>query len=213
MKAHGQSWTGMLFREIFTIMVDVDNPFLSSSQQNISSNEIFSLGLHSRHTIVGDDGPFIPDEIKCLEGLLPENRTAETFVVYVMSDRPKCAEKLKEWLQEHNCTGVTAPISEETTHIVLDDEMEPNQGMGFIRDLSLSSSARSGLIGDYRRSSFMLLVELVEYDRRIEDWKMGKKVPTNCCVAISPSDMAKAIIMDRGLRHSELIKGKSQDRL
>jgi hypothetical protein len=51
------------------------------------------------------------------------------------------------------------------------------KGIGFIQDLALSSNARSGIIGDSGRSSFMLLAEIIEYDRRIDDWKRGRDSP------------------------------------
>jgi hypothetical protein len=165
----------MLFREMFTIMVPVDDPFASTSE----AREIFSLALHSRHTVVGDDGSFVTDETKCLEKMLPLNRTPETCAVYLMSDRPMTVKSLISWLQSKNCTGVAAnPVDDGIlSALVLTDEMGPNQGIGFIQELDLSTRARSGLIGDFRRSSFMLLVELIEYDRRIEDWKNGRESP------------------------------------
>ena len=167
----------MLFREIFTIMVPVDDPF---ANQHASKNRtIFSVGLHSRHTVEGDDGSFIPDEVKCLESQLPPSRTGETCAVYLMSDRPTCIEKLRAWLQDNNCTGVAVDpaIEKASPSAEVTNEMGPNQGIGFFQELSLASAARSGLVGDFHRSSFMLLVELVEYDRRIEDWKNGKESP------------------------------------
>lgn len=51
------------------------------------------------------------------------------------------------------------------------DEHGPNPGVGFIRDLALVSQARSALVGDPGRSSFMLLHEIVEYDRRMDEWR------------------------------------------
>jgi hypothetical protein len=41
-------------------------------------------------------------------------------------------------------------------------------GVGFIKDLLLASYARNGYIGDIHRSSFMLVVELITYDRKID---------------------------------------------
>lgn len=173
----------MLFREVFTVKNAVENPF-DKFRFSHSHDNVFSLALHSRHTVIGDDGSFIPDEIKCLEQLLPnhnESRTLDTCVVYLMSDRPRTIQKLLTWLEQHNCTGVTASLpswNKTTTNYndsgvstVLHDEMGPNQGEGFIRELELASAARSGLIGDFRRSSFMLLVELVEYGRRMDNWR------------------------------------------
>jgi hypothetical protein len=168
---------GMLFRNMFTIKVTVDNPFVNSQ-----SEDTFSLALHSRHTVVGDDGSFLRDEIKCLQKLLPKDPSSETCVVYLMSDRPTTVRMLTEWLQKHNCTGVSV-ISPSDDHnalslshpIRIKNEHGPDPGgIGFIQDLDLSSNARSGLIGDTHRSSFMLLAELVAYDRRVDDWKRGK---------------------------------------
>lgn len=173
---HLFSWIGMLFRNMFTIKVSVDNPFRGEGDGS------FSLALHSRHTVTGDDGSFVQDEIKCLHELLPQRTSHEACVVYLMSDRPTTVRLLTEWLHEQNCTGIsTIPSSSQedvlsSSHsmIAYKDEHGPNSGVGFIRDLALSSHARSGIIGDRSRSSSRLLAELIAYDRRIDDWKRRK---------------------------------------
>lgn len=160
----------MLFRELFTIQVP------TSFQTHADG---FTVALHSRHTVVGDDGSIITDETKCLKDLL-ENRTEfANCVVYLMSDRPRTVQMLKEWLRDRNCTGVSTEdySSIASSPLLFRDEHGPNPGVGFIRDLALVSQARSALVGDPGRSSYMLLQEIVEYNRRIDDWRLGRESP------------------------------------
>jgi hypothetical protein len=49
------------------------------------------------------------------------------------------------------------------------EEHSPLAGAGFFRDLVVVSQARSAFIGSARSSS-ALVDELIEYDRRTEDW-------------------------------------------
>ncbi|GAX11647.1 hypothetical protein FisN_7Lh006 [Fistulifera solaris] len=161
---------GMLFREFFTIHAPVS--FQTEADD-------FTVALHSRHTVVGDDGSFITDETRCLETLLLNRTQSAKCIVYLMSDRPSTVHLLKEWLEDRNCTGVSNDdyASMASSPLLFRDEHGPNPGVGFIRDLALVSQARSALVGDPGRSSFMLLQEIVDYDRRIDDWRWGRDSP------------------------------------
>lgn len=99
---------------MFTIRIHPDRLFPNDV------DNVFSVALHSRHTVVGDDGSFVSDEVKCLRRVLPESRTPETCVVYLMSDRPMTVNLLTEWLHEYNCTAMsTLPDREEKAHEIL----------------------------------------------------------------------------------------------
>lgn len=157
---------GMLFRETFTSF-----PKLSGSFNKVTPS--FSLALHSRHTVVGDNGEFVQQEIDCLSELLPTERSLETCTVYLMSDRSATVELLTDWLFEHNCMAVAADTNNEdvTLRRFFVSEHGERPGAGFLQDLLLCSQARTGLIGDPQRSSFMLLEELIAYDRQVEAWR------------------------------------------
>jgi hypothetical protein len=104
----------------------VDNRLLKEAQRAGT----FSLALHSRHTVLGDDGSYITDEIKCLEKLLPSNRAKDKCFVFLMSDRPKTIDALTRWLGQKNCTALANTDNELSTSssIGFTDEMGPNQG-------------------------------------------------------------------------------------
>lgn len=160
---------GMLYRECFTLQVALH----SGQQDNLdtqddSSNDLFSLALHSRHTVAADDGSYIDDELKCLKQLLSSRKTCR---VHLMSDRTRTIELLSDWLKERNCTVVTAT---RDTGVSLSKEHGPWAGIGFLQDLEMAAAARHGAIGDPHRSSFALLVKLIEYDRKVAAWKNGK---------------------------------------
>jgi hypothetical protein len=65
-------------------------------------------------------------------------------------------------------------ITQNSSSPLRNTEHGERAGGGFITDLLMVSRARSGYIGDMHRSSFMLLVELLSYDRKIEAWEEGQ---------------------------------------
>lgn len=185
---------GMLFRELFTIRVPLT--FRTNADD-------FTVALHSRHTVVGDDGSFITDETQCLETLFENRNATAKCVVYLMSDRPTTVQMIKEWLAQHNCTGVSTDdySSMVSSPLLFRDEHGPNPGEGFIRDLAFVSQARSALVGDPGRSSFMLLQEIVEYDRRIEDWRLGRTSPETIPLCKLPGRYGKGYTYGPGTPH------------
>jgi hypothetical protein len=93
-----------------------------------------------------------------------------------MSDRPKTVELLSQWLvDEFNCTPVVANHDSHEDDSITHTEHGPWAGVGYIQDLASASMARTAAVGDVHRSSFMLLVELMEYERRMEAWRKGKE--------------------------------------
>jgi hypothetical protein len=177
---------GMLFRECFI----VSNAILANLPSKILpvSNNTFSLALHSRHTITGDTGEFISEELNCLQQLLPIKPSPSKCFVYLMSDRVLTIQLLSTWLIERNCTplcfdsstsGISVSTVTTTSTLPVPQsrlratEHGKRAGTGFIIDLLSASRARDAYIGDMHRSSFMLLLELIAYDRKIEAWKHG----------------------------------------
>jgi hypothetical protein len=84
-------WFGLLFRSIFTIPPPLPPPPPLSSPSSVLFNKhsddrvttisrtVFSVVLHSRHTVEDDDGSFVQDEIKCLETVLSNGLDIERF--------------------------------------------------------------------------------------------------------------------------------------
>lgn len=156
---------GMLFRELFQIQ---------AADTRTTDEDVFSVALHSRHIVAADDGSFINEEQACLDKMLPSDRRC---VVYLMSDREETLRRLAAWLHARNCTTVVASHEENDASII--PEHGPFSGRGFFQDLSLASNARDGVVGDVHRSSYMLLQELVSYDREIDAWKRGLEALPN----------------------------------
>lgn len=178
---------GMLYAQIFqlqrptasTIIVG-NNDGDSSDDHNGADDTTFSLALHSRHTVGADDGSFVPHEKECLERLLDNGRAGHddsdggdssfSCRVHLMSDRPKTISLLTTWLTttEQNCSVVIAKHDSGDGPV---QEHGPWAGAGYLEDLDVTARARHGIIGDPHRSSTALLIDLMEYRRRIYMWK------------------------------------------
>jgi hypothetical protein len=142
----------------------------------------FSIALHSRHSDPQNDGSDVSGEIRCLGKLLKTTKTIptnsnRTCRVYLMSDRPLTLRNLQQWLlqqeqqQHRNCSVVTAPHKQGSSFLT---EHGPWSGRGFFQDLAVVSQARDGLIAKFSTTSSKLLLELMEYDRTMEDWERGE---------------------------------------
>jgi len=185
---------GMLFRQSFSYGPRVQSLDKSQPKEFWDSNapdNVFSIALHSRHTVLSDDGTFIQEEKDCLQGLLddffdeqrkPERinksgTTPPSCRVYIMSDRTVTIQLLRSWLvQNYNCTVLFTQHDDENHGLGENGrhtEHGPHAGIGFVQDLKLASLARSAVVGDPHRSSSMLLMELIEYDRFVEAWQYG----------------------------------------
>jgi hypothetical protein len=167
---------GLLFRETFAIRIlEGEDSTKSIRPKGVST----SIALHSRHPVNGDDGSFIDEEKECLSKLLakyyinsPIDGELTGCHVYLMSDRRSTIDRLSAWVKiEFNCTPVIAVHA--TSHV---QEMEhgPWSGLGFIEDIASASLARTAAVGDTKRSSFMLLAELIEYEQRVEAWRENR---------------------------------------
>lgn len=185
---------GMMFRYCFTSL-DNDNLYSDDALNDDgddnndevkgtkhSDDSTFSLALHSRHTLKEDTGSSVQKEVDCLIKLLSEKRDSDACSVCLMSDRNLTVYLLSDWLLKHNCTPImsfqNAKLQQKSQFLGGGGITEHGErpGGGFLSDLGLCSQARSGVIGDDHRSSFMLLLELVEYDRR-QSQPNGNPIP------------------------------------
>lgn len=157
---------GMLYSELFSLQQSTYGPNTLDT-----TDGLFSIAIHSRHTVGADDGSYIPHETECLEHLLSDRYNCS---VYLMSDRPKTIVQLTDWLQQRNCSVHTADHATGKGPVL---EHGPWAGAGYLEDLDLSAHAMNGVIGDPHRSSTALLIDLVEYRRRITHWKRGDSFP------------------------------------
>jgi hypothetical protein len=179
-------WYGLLLRSCFSLPAPSKTRALTARFKQESMKLLdpsFSIVLHSRHTVAGDDGSFIQDEIKCLESVLHHRESqwqqgssseigqSKDFDchVYLLSDRPKTSQLLSNWIQDrvenYGCIPWTASIDPSIATPSFSKEHGPRAGVGFLYDLSLGALARDAVIGDVDRSSFALLKSLVVFGR------------------------------------------------
>jgi hypothetical protein len=162
---------GMLFRESFRMTAMVQQDIPKANHTDTTIHKSFSIALHSRHSNPKAIGADTRNERRCLTQLLDQAPTNSECVVYLMSDRPKTIEMLTAWLStSKNCTAITAPHQKGTS---FRGEHGPWSGIGFYQDLATVSQARNGFIGKTTTSSFLLL-EMIEYDRAMEAWRLGE---------------------------------------
>ena len=175
---------GMLYTRLFELQRDpnthVEFPTdtgVTQTDQDSTANVYYSIGLHSRHTVAADDGSWVPHEIKCLEHLLSvfeaRFRWTRSCHIYLMSDRPKTIATLTEWSRNKNCSVITA------NHHVGGDcikEHGPWAGAGYLEDLDVVAHATHALVGDPRRSSTSLLLDVMEYRKYLaRDEDIGQR--------------------------------------
>ena len=142
----------------------------SSAVAKHNGDPLFSVAMHSRHPVLGDDGSFLRDETQCLEKVL--NGHEGSCKVYLMSDRPKTISLLTNWIaKEKQCIVVTAnrTVGKHSRK----EEHGPWAGVGFWEDLDVVSQARDGLVAAPERSSTSCLRFMMEYRRRISAWRMS----------------------------------------
>ena len=156
---------GMLYSEIFVLQTWSKRIIAYGNRTTVEEREDetthYSLAIHSRHTVGADDGSFIPNELACLKKLLYGQLSCR---VYLMSDRQETIDLLAKFLLSRNCTVAIASHEYGKGEV---QEHGPWAGAGFLEDLDVCADARDGFIGDPHRSSTALLIELMEYRRRI----------------------------------------------
>jgi hypothetical protein len=141
---------GMLFHRIFSLNLSSnDTPKTWADPSTISVAVRFENG---------DDGPSLLHAIQCFQSILPE--IDRTCSVLVLSDHLSAPTGVEKWLASRNCSLMTLVT-------------EPESETAFFQQVSLASKARSGFIGNHSALSNLLL-EWIEYGRRIETWKLGR---------------------------------------
>ena len=165
---------GMLYYSIFSLQTPVEKTVFANEYYDNQTSKVFSIALHSRHTVGDDDGSYIVDEVKCLKKFLPHVGDANCEV-HIMSDRNKTVDLLIQWVLKHNCSAVIANHN-EMPRVRDIAEHGPWSGSGYLVDLEVTGAARSGFIGDRCRSSSILIANSMEYKRRMIALKKGKKL-------------------------------------
>lgn len=152
-----------------------------------SQDETFSIGLHSRHANVDNDGCNISEETACIQQILA-NKTAasEPTTLSLMSDRQCTIDRLKD--KFHDPPTFTALIADHDEGGKFSPEHGPYAGLGYFQDMALLSEVRGGFVGS-SRSSTHLPLEWVEFYQKMEKWSLakgGKEIPPDipyCFVA------------------------------
>ena len=174
---------GLLFRSAF----DIRPEFRTSARQGHSSDEGFTMAIHSRHVAASDDGCNITLEEECLakvrQNLHGKVNATNPCSIVVMSDRPCALSALKDHFTNQKspwkCSVLIAD-HEEGSGIL--SEHGPFAAAGFFQDLYFTASiARTAMIGssqppqfDTWRTSSELLEELIDYNRIMDAWQQGE---------------------------------------
>jgi hypothetical protein len=141
---------GMLFHRIFSLNLEWnDTPTTWPDPSSIS----VLVPFENR-----DDGPTLLREIQCLQSVLPT--IDRPCSVLLLSDHLSALNGVEKWLASRNCSAITLTN-------------EPKSEKAFFQRVFLASKARSGFIGNHSTLSNLLL-EWIEYGRRIETWKLGR---------------------------------------
>jgi hypothetical protein len=141
---------GMLFHRIFSLNLEWnDTPTTWPDPSSIS----VLVPFENR-----DDGPTLLREIQCLQSVLPT--IDRPCSVLLLSDHLSALNGVEKWLASRNCSAITLTN-------------EPKSEKAFFQRVFLASKARSGFIGNHSTLSNLLL-EWIEYGRRIETWRLGR---------------------------------------
>ena len=172
---------GMLHRYTFQFAEAVRAAVPSSLQQHEQTNknrnnQLYTIGLHSRHRFQGLDGCNIKRETNCLNRLIQRRQDKSSSVqVRIMSDRPCTISRISKWLQDRNHSILAVQHKAPTFDAIA--EHGPYTGIGYFQDLALVSTSRSAVVG-MSRSSSDLLRELVVFQRAMELWETGVDLAT-----------------------------------
>jgi hypothetical protein len=138
----------------------------------LTLNDETTIAIHSRHSKNSDNGSNVDREIKCLQKMLL--RASRPCRVYAMSDRPGALMGILDAATEMGCAVSITNHSKFGLGQSFSLEHGPYAGAGLFLDLLLASKARHGLIGT-RRSSTMLLAELIAFDKVNEGMNSGSE--------------------------------------
>ena len=168
---------GMLFARTFQFEEAVQG----NTQIGVNAPPLLArtiIAINSVHREPNNDGSDISSEIKCLESyLLVHSKTRETPApchVYLISDRNETLTKLQSWLKSYNCTAWSTLNTLKSESTWKRESQSPT--LNFFENLRFVSNARFRFIGHVDPSSD-LLVESIEYQRRMEVWKQGRDPP------------------------------------
>jgi len=178
---------GMLHRYSFDFTSQIRERAIPSSflsqdrRRTLELQNSFTVALHSRHNDSRIDGCDITQEKRCLEKVLANQHNATSTGdsttekkqcrVAVMADRVCTISTLKEYLKTKDClVEVAAHEAGNGTYA----EHGPFAGSGYFQDLALGATvARDAIVGSELhggmwRSSSLLLMELVDFQKRME---------------------------------------------
>lgn len=180
-KMYTEGWYflyGMLFSESFLFTTElkesVQPTFDRLKRLSLDDDEdnVFSIGMHSRHIDPNDTGEDVKNQFSCLKSLLLSNqaRNSKKCRLFLMSDRePTILLTSKHAEEEYKCEVIIVE-DRKVTNSSNAGEHGPFAGLGFFQDLVVVSRATSAY-ATRKRSSSALVVELMEYNRRMRAWQ------------------------------------------
>jgi len=169
---------GMLQRYSFefskSILDSVQAPRGLLASSSSSASKSYSIAVHSRHNDQKETGCNVTQETQCLQRMLEKQPNGTQCHVAVMADRECTLSELQKWLSQRACR---IHVAEHQQGKGTYAEHGPFAGAGYFQDLALASSiTRDGVVGSWLhdtrwRSSSLLLLELVEFYRRMDAWR------------------------------------------
>jgi hypothetical protein len=165
---------GMLYAESFSYSKELLQSVASDMPAATEGDEdtVFSIGMHSRHPSEEQNGTHIHGEKQCLDYLMENRNTGHLPCrVHLMSDRELTIGGVSTYAkQKYNCSVVVTsnPTLATTEHTI--QEHGKTAGMGYFQDLALVSEAKSAFMSQSRSSS-ALVMEMMDYNRKIKAWK------------------------------------------
>jgi len=177
---------------------DANDSIANSSTLTTAVNTPFTIAVHSRHTDAIEDGCNVTRELDCIAQLLhrreqqQQQQQQSSCEVWVMSDRPCTVSQLQRQIplairsctvhavNHTSCISLSNSGSEQQygPHFH-SDEHGPYAGAGYFADLAAASYGGSDavVVGVQQdgsvRSSSALLLELIEYNRKMDAWTSG----------------------------------------
>ena len=160
---------GMLFSAAFTFALAI-----RSSTQHPNG---FESGAAISNSIAIDARTWStrqPNLVQCLTSIFDTASTSPSCQAYVLSnpDDQQSSADVSKWLESHNCS-VLSPRTIRTSEHRSSPTTISGGDMSYFSQLAWASSARSAYIGP--ESS--LLLQLIQYQRRMEIWKQGRDPP------------------------------------
>lgn len=163
---------GMLERYSFDLADSIKGQGLNAGGEKFDEAASLTIGLHSRHIHPKVDGCDVERELKCIDNVVSQLDSNRSVTVRLMADRRCTLDRLQEELGKREIRAEVATHQEGQKR---KGEHGPFAGLGYYQDLSFVGQVRSAFVG-VCRSSTHLVLERIEFNRRMELWALGQNI-------------------------------------